>query len=586
MLNGYPLNAAPLNTPGGATTPTEPEGPVVILPPETPGPGMPAAGFAYRWGVSLLMGGQQAAARLTGRLEIDREEGAAAVATFTLYYPPGTEVPADLGGAPVFIDFISETGGQSVQARRYTGIAIEPSWDVVNRVMTITCSDNLQWRVEAMEVEAIDALVGGSWSADVFEAVDGRSRWDYAGERLSTQPASLDIGVEGDLRRTSWYAGQPAYEFGPGSTLYQTVNVELAQANSATNRVPLDVEYRYSRLWQRHDLYSWEHPGTGGLEGLGGFCHWRPQSSDLPDVDMLEQATSSAGMKTLAGAEYNRLPPSSGDPCGTGQGWTNVHPDLLLSATWTGARRWVQTITERYAIVLATEKGLGDTRGQIISRQSASLQIEDARAENWESDEFDSGEHGATDLRDIDRRDEVFAVSLSRAAVAVVGAHRGTTVTWQVPTPMGIGCDLAHTLKLSDQVRAAGKVRRIVDTYDFDAGTAITSLSIALMRGGGESDALLPPDAPEVDVPESEFTQAALASQLGMRNESPLYNDELDGFAGNYDDRDDDINPSLQEFPRRFTVTAPEIPAELRDERKVDVDLVIRIGIPNDLLVL
>lgn len=584
MLNGYPINSAPLNTLGQATMPPEPEGPVVILPPELPEPGMPVVGFAYRWDVSVLMGGQQVAARLTSRMEIDREEGAAAVANFTLYYPPGTEVPADLGGAAVSIDFISETGGQTVQTRRYTGFAIEPRWDVSNRLMTITCSDKLQWRVEAMEIEALNDLIGGYWSADVFEAVEGRSRWDYAGERLSTLPSAMDIGVDGVLRCSTWYAGQPAYEFGPGSTIYQSVNVELAQADSATNRVPLDVEYRYSRLWQRNDSYSWEHPGTGGLEGMGGFCHWRPQSTDLPDVDMVEQATSSAGMKMQAGAIYNRLPPSSGDPCGTGQGWINSHPNLLLAATWTGARRWVQTITERYAVVLGTEKGLGDSSGQIISRQSTSLEIEDAKAEAWESDEFDSGLPGATDLSDLARRDAAFAVSLNRASVEVIGAHRGTTVTWQVPTPMAVGCDLVHTLKLGDQVQAAGKVRRIVDEYDFDAGTAITTLAIALMRGGGEADPLTPPATPEVDIPQSEFTHEPLASQLGMRNESPTYNDALDGFAGNYDDRDDDINPSLQEFPRRLTVTAPEIEAELRDEREVKVDVVYRIRIPNDLL--
>ena len=76
----------------------------------------------------------------------------------------------------------------------------------------------------------------------------------------------------------------------------------------------------------------------------------------------------------------------------------------------------------------------------------------------------------------------------------------------------------------------------------------------------------------------------ALATQLGMRNESPLYNDELDGFAGNYDDRDDDINPSLEEFPRRMTITASEISADLRDERKVDLQATFEVGIPNDLL--
>lgn len=584
MLNGSPLNTAPLNTVGKPSSTPEPTGPVVILPPDPPGPGVPSAGYAFRWWVSVLLGGQQIAERLTGRMEIDREEGAAGVATFSLYYPPGSSVPTDLDGAKVIIDFISETGGETTQTRRYTGVAIEPRWDVVNRIMSITCSDQLQYRVEAMATEHIDSLCGGFWSADVFETVDGRSHWDYAGERLSTIPASLDISVEGELRVTGWFAGAPSWRFGPGSTIYQSVSIELAQTQSATNRVPLDFDYRYNRLWQRNDSYSWEHPGTGGLDGVGGFCHWRPQSGDLPDVSMIEQATSSAGLKLLSGAIYNRLPPSSGDPCGTGQGWTNLYPDLLLAASWTGSRRWVQPITEHYSIVLGTEKGLQDGNGQVISRQSTAFEIEDTRADKWESDEFDSGPAGATDLRDNARRNAAFECSLNRAATTIVGAHRGTTVSWQVPTPMAVGCDLVHTLELGDQVRAIGKVRRIVDEYDFAAGTAITSLAIAVMRGGGSSDQLIPPAQPFVDVAETEFSHGPLPTQLGMRNESPIYNDELDGFAGNYDNRDDDINSSLVEFPRRMTITASEIAAELRDERKVNVDLVYRIGIPDDLL--
>lgn len=580
---GAPFNSVTFN--GALVLGQAPGEPVVIQPPEPPGLGVPASGYAFRWWVSVLIGGAQVAENLTGRMQIDREEGAAGVATFSLYYPPGASVPTDLGGDAVMVDFISETGGTTTTARRYTGVAVEPRWDAVNRVMEITCSDKLQQRIEQMQIAEVDALVGGAWSPDVFEAAEGRSRFDYTTERLSTVPAALDVSADGVIRVTSWYSQAPAFVFAEGSTLYQTVNVELAQAQSATNRVELNVDYRYSRLWERHDHYSWEHPGTGGLGGVGGFCHWRPQSSDLPDVDMIEQATSSAGMKLLADAEYNRLPPSNGDPCGTGQGWTNKYPNLVLGATWTGGRRWVQSITERYAVLMGTQVGLeGSSEVQVLSRQSVAFEIEDSRSESWESDEFDAGEPGATDLVSDERREAAFRCTLQREAVSVIGAHRGTTVSWQVPTPMGVGCDLVHTLELRDQVKARGKCRRIVDEYDFDAGTAITTLAIALMRGGGASDPLTPPAKPAVDVAQADFVHDPLATQLGLRNESPIYDDALDGFAGNYDDRDDDINPNLEEFPRRMTITAPEIDAGLRDEHEVPVSLIYRVGVTDDLL--
>lgn len=578
LLNGAPLNRVPLNARLNSAAP-----PTVIGPPEPPGEGVPAAGYAYRWWVSVLLGDQQVAGKLTGKMQIDREEGAAGVATFALYFAPGETVPVGVGDA-VSIDYVSETGGETVSTRRYTGSAIEPRWDAVNRVLEITCSDRLQQRVEAMPLASIDALVGGYWSPDVFEATDGRSRWDYAGERLGTIPASLDASADGELRVTSWFARQPAFVFAPGSTLYQTVSVELAQGQRTTNRVELEVGYRYSRLWQRNDSYAWEHPGMGGFGGMQGFCHWRPMSSDLPDTAMCEQACTGAGMKLLGQVGGYPLPPSNPDPCGNGQPWINRQTGLMLAANWTGGRRWVQPITEKYKFILATAAGLAAGDGQVVARQSSSFEIEDGRTETWESDDFKSGSGGIQDLRDDIRRNAALLCSLNQAATTVVGAHRGTTVSWQVPTPMAVRWDLVHTGEIADQLRARGKVRRIVDEYDFDAGSAITTLSIALIRGGsGPSDPLVPPPPPMIEGgPVGDAHQ--LPTQLGLRNESPIYDDDRDGFAGNWDVRDDDINPSLVEFPRRMTITAPEIEAQYRDEKTVEVPVTIRLGFADDLL--
>lgn len=584
QLNGAALNGTELNGAAYSSAPVLVADPVLVLPPTLPpaGSGGTLKGFAYQWWVSLLLGGEQVAARLTGSAEIDREEGAAGVATFSLYYPAGAAVPADLGGAEVRFDFISETAGETTQRRRYTGTAIEPAWDAVNRVMSITCSDQLQYRVEAMPVAAIDGLIFGHWTPDIFAAVEGRSRWDYANERLSSRPASLDASVEGQLRVTSWYATAPAVKFAPGSTMYQSIGVELAQVSSATNRVEIEVDYRYARLWQRNDSYSWEHPETAGYAGIQGFCSWRHESGELPDVPMVEQATEGAGLTMLENPVYARLP-ASGIYCDPPAGWTNTYLDLLLGAEWVGGRRWSQYITERYSIVLAT--AAGQLAGsQIISRQSTALEIEDARIEAWENDAFTSGTGSIEDLPDQARRNAVLTYMMQQAVTEVVAAHRATTISWQVPTPMALDCDLVQTIELDDQgTKARGKCRRIVDSFDFDAGVALTTISVAVMRGGGESDPLTLPANPVVGAA-SATIEHNLPTQLGMRNISPIYNDALDGFAGNYDQRDDDINPTLETFPRRLAITASEIPEDQRDERQVPVSAFYRVGIPNDLL--
>lgn len=584
MFNAFPLNSRPLNStwkrPGSSGDP------VVILPPEPIGPGAIPPGYGYRWEVFVTVGGVQVSGLLCQRMEIDREEGAAAVATFSLYYPVGADVPQDFDGQVVTIDFSSETGGVTRQERRFTGYAIEPSWDVSNRLMNFTCSDQLQYRVENMTVAEVDALTGGWWTPDMFDSPDARSRWDYALERLESRPASLDASPTGALRVTSWYATAPIARFGPGSTIYQSVSADLAKTQQSTNRVELEISYRYSRLWQRDESYSWVHPGAQGHEGVQGFCQWRPKSSDLPDVQMIEQATEGAGLKLLANASYYRLPPSSGDPCGNGQAWRNDYPDLLLGASWTGSRRWTQSVTETYSLVVACPKGLGPSGGQVVSRQSTGFEVENPQADEWESGTITGPVEGVVDLKDNARRDTVLQCAIRRAVATVVGGQRGTSINWQVPTSAALGFDLIHTLALEDQTEGTGKVRRVRDEFDFDAGSAVTTLSIALMRGGGESDLLVLPPKPAVDAPPSHVGHPSLATQLGLRNESPIYDDDLDGFAGNYDNRDDDINPDLEEFPRRMSITASEIPAELRDERKVAVSGLYKVGIPDDHLVL
>ena len=72
-----------------------------------------------------------------------------------------------------------------------------------------------------------------------------------------------------------------------------------------------------------------------------------------------------------------------------------------------------------------------------------------------------------------------------------------------------------------------------------------------------------------------------LATQLGGRFTSPVYNDALDGFSGNYDAKQD---ATLELFPRRLAVTAPQIAADKNDEATYELERVYNIGIPNDLL--
>ncbi|MNZ06974.1 hypothetical protein D3C78_237390 [compost metagenome] len=579
MLNGSPLNGFALNGIAGAM----PQAQASTAP-------------SFVWSALVTLGGEDVSARLVGTITVDREEGAAGIADFTLYYQPGDPVPVDIANRAVTIDLISTAQGQTTQTRLFTGVVAEPSWSALSRTLAVTCTDNLQQRVEALSVEQIDALVGGQWTADVFEPHDGRSRWDYALERLQSRPASLDCSPSGELRVTSWYASQTAHVvFGPGTTLYESIGVELAQLASVTNRVELEIIYRYSRFREREQSYQWSHPGTSGLTGISGFCVWRTEPTELPNVEMIVDSVSGAGQVAIAATLY-RLPPTMPNPCGDGAAWINDNTDLLLGAQWTGATRWVQPATETYTLALTTEAGTDPAR-QVISRGGTAFEIE--VRDGWEDSlrpigvgetgdiiqGGTTGNFGPPGTRDSEpRRVAAISQQLAAAQTELIASHRQTRVTWSVPTPMALAVDLVHTLELGDQyVHARAKCSRRFDRLDLDSGACITDLTISVMRGGGEADPLFVPDRPagSGEYGGGSAPSSPLPTQLGGWISSPPYDDELPGFSGNYSGLNDG---TVEMYQRRLDVIAEEIPASERDEYTATAAQTYRVAIPNDLL--
>lgn len=597
----------------GAPDDGAPSGPVVVRP-----------GRFCAWTVAVRVGGTDVSHLLSGSVSIDREEGSAGIATFNLFYPPGETVPTSMPNNRVEVDFVAEVDGDGVQSRLFTGFIAEPRWSADTRVMAITCTDRLQQRIESMSVAEIDALALGSWSADVFEPVEGRSRYDYAMERISTEPVSLDTSAMGEIRRTSWFATAPAFLFGHGSTIFRSVSIDLAQPFNSTNRGEVVVRYRYNRVWQLNQLYTWKHPGAHSAIGIPGFCEWRVWSTDVPDVQLVQEAIDGSGQVLIGSPVYDRIPTSAPDPCGNGNPWVNNYPDFLLGIGLTTARRWVQTITEEYTLTLATASGML-TDQQVITRESVQFEIEDTRLDDWENslegkgsgvsdtdppalpagvpsagwvwNPASNGAAGYNDITSEPRRTGALLVMLRRMQVELIKAHRGTTVSWSVPTSHALGVDLVHTLELDDQyAKARGKCRRIQHRLDMDSGEASTQISIAVMRGGGLGDPLDIPARPDMSLP----PLAGAASGIGMQTQiggrlhhppgasgpvdgGPVepFDDSIVGFAGNYSVSDD---LTAEKFPYRFKLPHREVPAAYTDELVRSAERLYRVSIPNDLL--
>ncbi len=577
MLNAAALNTYPLNS---IIADSDTEEPIII-----------PVGDSFRWSAIVMMGGVDVTHLLTGTSRTDREKGGAGIAEFQLLYMPGTPVDTDLANRSVTIDYITDNGFGAVQERLFTGVVAEPRWDAVSRVMSITATDNLQNKVEALPIVEIDSLTPSSWSEDVFSPVDGRSRWDYAQERMSTRTASLNCDVTGALVVTDWHAkAVPDYVFGSGTTIYESLSIDLAQIRNVTNRVEIEVSYRYQRLNEARKRYVWDIPPAGAP----GFCTWRMDSTELPDKTMVYSAISGAAAVPVSAA-WGDLPATHPDPCGNGQPWINRQIGLLLSFDVTAARRWTQSVTETYKFNLTTAAGAVDGQ-QVISRQSSSISIDNDDYKGWESSlvsidpdappPLNPTTESPGDKSDEARRSAALRCMLDIGRVTIIESHSKTQVSWSTPTSMALGVNLGHTVELDDQYAKAKAVcSHRVDELDFESGSAITSITLSVMRGGGVSDAIVIPPRLGAGDPlgaGAEWSIAAsLPTQLGGKWTSPAYDDALDGFSGNYSSRQDF---TLEVFPRRLAVTAPIINEQYIDEKLHESSITYAVGIPNDLL--
>ncbi|MGA3683956.1 hypothetical protein ACPCX5_28610, partial [Pseudomonas graminis] len=61
----------------------------------------------------------------------------------------------DWVGREVAIDYLTAARGTTTTKRRYTGRVVTTEWSPVTRLLVCHCGDQLQQRLEGMEIEAI-----------------------------------------------------------------------------------------------------------------------------------------------------------------------------------------------------------------------------------------------------------------------------------------------------------------------------------------------------------------------------------------------------------------------------------------------
>ena len=134
MLNGIVINGAPINagSMGGSIDP------VPVTPRDS-----------ILWDVRAMLAGEDVSEFLTGDIEVEVERGAASLADCELLLDPGPIDPTWYTGKSLSIHYLEWRDGSWLEYLLFDGWVIRPSFEPVDSVIALECSDRLQDAIEA-----------------------------------------------------------------------------------------------------------------------------------------------------------------------------------------------------------------------------------------------------------------------------------------------------------------------------------------------------------------------------------------------------------------------------------------------------
>lgn len=488
------------------------------------------------WDIKIIVAGVDISADLIDRVSIDAQRSAARIADFTVLLS-GTVDPVAWMGRAVSIDYFdTETG---LSWRRFKGIITNAELDIARVALACTCSDDLQRLIDLYSKDALITLTGGYWSPYVFN--DKNTGWDYLQDLLQTVPMSVELNNDGALECNSLENKLAAdYTFTTGQIIDETLSVKLTERSQLINKIEITFECRFERLYHRKERLVWSYPKT--------FAEHYVYPAQIPDKAMLLEAVTDADRKLLS-ASYTAMWASGtyfieGSPVV----WVNNAPNAIIAFDAMTAYRWQQTVTNRHTITVTCADSIA-VHGELLETTQASAEF-DAQIQEWAAADTDYSTIPSGFALDLDRnyyRDDFVSVDYQAALQAIIAeaqnriaeSHRSTTVAFSLPLAPYL--DLHHTLRVDDaNVTAKGIVARMVDTYDFTAGTATTAIELAISAGYSGIDAVtysvstqsLPTQpAPIGGV---DHVQRFITTHFGGDPGSPADNNETVGYMTNY----------------------------------------------------
>ena len=538
------------------------------------------------WTARVVLDGDDISAHLTGSIEVDAEADAARVATFSLRMVDPFD-PAKWLGAAVTVDYVIAT----TSWRLMTGTVYETQVDTAGGVIRFTCSDERNTVVAAASPSQAEALTPTAYHSSLLSGSKPARGTSYLRQRMTNLAADLDLSPLGQVRVSSWFESSPRKTFTEADIFAGSAGVRVAISPAdaladagAGKIIKVVVEYRYQRLRRARMNVAWS---GGGLDP-GELVF-------LPFPEILLDALN-----------------------GLGEGWKA--PSVVFTGAnpeWVGAaqkiqlmsarleRRWVQDVTETRTYTVR-ETGTSPV-APVTSTINVGISVSHDEAAWVDRGEVIQTTEPGSDL--VAEANASVRATINAARKDLLTDRRAHSVSFDLPLDPTL--DLPYTYGLdTTHITAAGKTDQIRHVMDLDAGSATTTLTLALfgdptsavaelgdsnhiipsldVLDGAVADLVFPPPAmptqiivmPPYGSPPDwdqcgwavEIHKVLLSSEARTAlTEYSIDHGRVRDVTGKILDYRVDLNYSYDVAKSQFRIDVPEIPAEHTDP--VDLSL-------------
>lgn len=557
-------------------------GPVTLPAPPT------GAGVAPDvWAVQVTLGGVDVSARVTGRVEVEADEGAARIAHVALAPAGVTVALASLARQAVTISFqrLDAAGVPVGTWRLFTGVVDTPEFDPDSRVISLTCSDARQAKLAAMTRAQLDALTPGAvWSPHVFDRYATPEQ--YLNDRVSTLAGTVEGDEYGALAYSPW-AGNSSRTLTQDEILDGSLRPQLAGAASA-RRLRVRLTYRRPQVIVRGIAFGYQSPSLTDqfYLGLAGLTR-----------QAVEQALTGSGALLASPINFSPYPTATViERRGVIQATPAVAASLCLGAVAMLNRRYSRWVDETTVLDVAHgTEGVRTEAQQVVSVEWDQTDSDTRRAPtNAVTAFYVGGKDGPLPyiaprvvigetivdyVPDGQPGDAEWAAAyqaqVRAAGREVAESLRGSTIDFAVPL------DPRLTLRTFAEVdvpvcSGAGKISRLRHVMDVDGGSAITTAAVECV-----SVTLPAVPAPVRPAVPTEIAPGRVTCRadtwIGGLDGSPPYNETtMIGLCTNANIGT--VRPGAERYPETFSVFVPGIEEAAQGTIAAPPTAVLRAG--------